>query len=118
MHFNAMDENNLARFRAAMSDIGSRHPPVPVNLLRDVSDLDIALVHEEEPDLLLDFILRVTADSIMASHDFSGPCRDEYHQVFKLLSCALDGIATKEPYESDFRIYLAKFKASVAEFDE
>jgi hypothetical protein len=108
----------LLAFQDALADLNAARPAAPQQILCRLSEMDFALVHAQNPELLLDLVLRLAADSIVARHDVTGPARAEYRRTLELISRKLNVIAPSEASDSELVTYLSKFDLRLAEFDE
>lgn len=116
MQYPTVSNQSLDLFKSLFADLKAALPPAPLQLVRHLAELDLNLVYAQDPELIVDLILRIRADSILACYDMVGAAQADYLGALKLISLKINAIATQDTSNFELITYLRKFDTQLNEF--
>lgn len=100
-----------------LSILKSVRPPAPQHVLDRILEVDFETGFAQQPELLIDLVLRLTADAICASNELNGNEQAQYRQSLEQLSSGIKAITQGVFSRSEMEIYLIKLDLRIAEIE-
>lgn len=110
-----MTKPSSSELDAVLSVLKSVRPPAPQHFLDRILEVDLDKTFAQQPELLMDLVLRLTADAICASRNLMGNKQAQYRHSLEQLSSRINLITQGAPSRSEMEIYLSKLDLRVAE---
>lgn len=106
----------VSHFKQILAQLHAVRPPAPVDAVKQLGSMDFASVYAQEPELILDLVLRIAADSICACYDLRDPERADYLEALQEVSRKLNQLSGNASSDAELSTYLSKFDLQLAEF--
>ena len=106
----------MSHLEQILSELNAVRPPAPLELLRELEAVDFGSMYAAEPDLVLDLVLRITADSIVANYDLREPERTHYLETLQIISGKLNQLSGDTALHSELKRYTRTFGIRLVEF--
>ena len=106
----------MSHLEQILAGLNAVRPPAPLELLRELEAVDFGSGYAAEPDLVLDLVLRITADSIVANYDLREPERTHYSEALLVIFAKLNEFSGDTALHSEFKRYMRTFGIRLAEF--
>jgi hypothetical protein len=106
----------VSHFKQVLAELQAVRPPAPVEAVKQLGGMDFASVYAQEPQLILDLVVRITADCIVACYDLGDPGRADYLGALQEVSRKLNELSGNASSDAELSTYLSKFDLRLAEF--
>lgn len=117
-HARTVTIRKLDSFKEALANLKAVRPPASLQAVRRLADIDFASAYVQERRLVLDLVLRISADSIVSCYDFREPERAKYLEALRAVFGNLHLLRSNQTADTELSSYLDKLDFYLAEFSD